>query len=270
MSSGVEEHVIYQIANAPVREYPFPHLYVESVFPQDFYAALRKNWPTSSHLVSLESTGRVPKGAYPERFIMPLRRSEVNKLPEEARAFWTALADSLLTGRFLHALVHKFDDYVRERFGMNVQNLSFSAESLVVRDHTNYKIGPHTDAPHRLLSLLFYCPDDDSLKHLGTSIYVPLDPAFRCPGGPHYPHEMFRKVATMEYRPNTLFAFMKTDHSFHGVDPIRDADVLRDLLLYDIRVNETPSKALEASGAAVSGAPSVGLKMLKRIFGAKD
>jgi hypothetical protein len=40
----------------------------------------------------------------------------------------------------------------------------------------------------------------------------------------------------MEYKPNTLFAFVKNDRSFHGVEPINEPDVLRDMLLYDIRV----------------------------------
>jgi hypothetical protein len=41
MSSAVEQHVIYQIANAPLREYPFPHFYVESAFPEGFYRSMR-------------------------------------------------------------------------------------------------------------------------------------------------------------------------------------------------------------------------------------
>lgn len=266
MFSGAEEHVIYQIANAPIRAYPFPHIYVESIFPQDFYDALRTHWPSSDHLVSLGSTGRVSKGAYPERFIMPLRAANVDKLPDQAREFWTAFAGWLLAGRFLYALIDKFDDYVHTRFGPRVKDCSFSCESLVVRDHANYKLGPHTDAPHKLLSVLFYCPGDSRLKHLGTSIYVPRDPAFRCPGGPHHPHDRFRKVATMPYQPNALFAFVKTDHSFHGVDPIGDAAVLRDLLLYDIRVELEPREIAEAT---VPHRSSPGIGMLKRIFGAK-
>lgn len=267
MYSGVEEHVIYQIANAPIREYPYAHIYVESVFPPDFYRELRKNWPTAANLVSLESTGRVPKGAYPERFIMPLRKAEVNALPEQSREFWTRFAEWLIAGhRFMQILIEKFDPFVQRRFGASLGNVGFSAESLVVRDHTNYKIGPHTDAPHRLMSLLFYCPDDDSMRHLGTSIYTPLDPEFRCQGGPHYPHKLFRKVATMEYKPNTLFAFFKTDRSFHGVDPIADADVLRDLLLYDIRVETAPGAG---DTVATTVSPRVGLGMLRNIFTAK-
>ena len=43
-------------------------------------------------------------------------------------------------------------------------------------------------------------------------------------------------MRTMPYVPNALFAFMKTPNSFHGVEPIEEPDVRRDLLLYDIRV----------------------------------
>lgn len=266
MFSGAEEHVIYQIANAPIRKYPYPHIYVDSVFPQDFYAALRRNWPGGEHLVSLASTTRVTGGAYAERFIMPLKKAEVGKLPEATRGFWAEFSEWLLTDRFLNAMTGKFEEHVRQRFGMDAASVRLECESLVVRDHTNYDLGPHTDSPRRVLSLLFYCPDDESMKHLGTSIYTPIDPGFRCPGGPHHPRNLFRKVATMEYRPNTLFAFMKTDNSFHGVEPIGDAGVLRDLLLYDIRVKKEPvSQQARPSGAA----PGIGLRMLRNIFGGR-
>ena len=67
---------------------------------------------------------------------------------------------------------------------------------------------------------------------------MPKQPDFQCPGTGHHPFEQFNKVATMEYRPNTLFAFVKTERAFHGVDPIADADVVRDLLLYNIYVTK--------------------------------
>ena len=260
MSSAVEEHVLYQIANAPMREYPYAHFYVENVFPDDFYAQLRANWPDQSALISLADTGRVPKGAYLERFVMPFTPAEIDKLAEERRPFWTEFASWLITQRFLTAMIDKFEPYVKARFGDEIYRCGFEADALIVRDLTNFSIGPHTDAPHRLLSMLFYCPDDDALKHLGTSIYVPRDPEFRCKGGPHYPHHLFHKVRTMEYRPNSLFAFIKNDRSFHGVEPIGDHDVLRDILLYDVRVF-TPKREVQPPG------PGFGLKMLKRLFG---
>jgi hypothetical protein len=262
MSSAVEEHVLYQIANAPVREYPYAHIYVENVFPDDFYAALRANWPDASSLVCLADTGRVTSGAYRERFVMPFVPAEIDKLPADRRPFWNALAAWMITQRFLNAMIGKFEPYAKERFGDDLYQCGFKADSLVVRDLTNFSMGPHTDAPHRLLSLLFYCPPDESLKHLGTSIYVPRDPAFTCKGGPHHPHHLFSKVRTMEYKPNTLFDFIKNDRSFHGVEPIGDEEVLRDILLYDIRVY-APAKDSAAENPQAQ--PSGGL--LKRFFG---
>jgi hypothetical protein len=261
MSSAVEEHVIYQVSNAPMREYPYPHIYVENVFPADFYAQLRANWPDASALVSIPETGRVSKGMYAERFVLPFNADGIMKLPEERREFWIEFGNWFMTSHFLGSMVAKFDRYVRERFGDEVYRYSFEADSLVVRDLTNYAIGPHTDAPHRLLSMLFYCPHDDSMKHLGTSIYVPLDREFRCEGGPHYPHNRFQKVMTMEYKPNSLCAFFKNDHSFHGVEPISDRDVQRDVLLYDIRV--LPPKNGKPDVATPRG---MGLKILQRLF----
>lgn len=272
MNPGVEEQVIYRIANAPLRAYPFPHLYIDSIFPPEDHARLRRNWPNASQLVTLESTGRVPKGTYPERFIMPLRSKEVNALPEERREFWSGFADWMLaSNRFLFTLIDKFEPYVRSRFGSELEHVGFSHEVLVVRDHSNYNLGPHTDSPRHVLSLLFYCPDDDAHRHLGTSIYTPVDPAFRCEGGPHYPFDRFHKVATMEYRPNSLFAFFKTDNSFHGVEPVKDAEVLRDLILYDIQV-EAAAEATEAREPAAVEARNegseggLGLRMLKNIL----
>jgi hypothetical protein len=50
-------------------------------------------------------------------------------------------------------------------------------------------------------------------------------------------------MLTMPYVPNALFAFMKTPNSFHGVEPIQEPQVQRDLLLYDIRAETAPQVA---------------------------
>ena len=103
-----------------------------------------------------------------------------------------------------------------------------------MRDFTAYAIHPHTDSPHKLISLLFYLPRDASMRALGTTIFRPIDPAKRCEGSARHPFSEFRKVATMDYVPNALFAFLKTDFSFHGVEPIHERGIERNLLLYNI------------------------------------
>ena len=103
---------------------------------------------------------------------------------------------------------------------------------------TDYSIAPHTDKPDKVVSLLFYLPADESLRELGTSLYVPKDPAFRCDGSIRHPFELFRKVTTAPFLPNSLFGFLKTDQAFHGVEVIDRPAVERNLLLYNIYVRK--------------------------------
>ena len=237
--SYVEEHVLYQIFNAPVRRHPYPHIYVENVFPDDFYRELRKNWPDGDAFVPLAATGRVSAGSYPERFVIPIPAEGIATLTPERQPFWAEFSSWFGGQRFCMAMIEKFEPFVMERLGNDIERCKYGVDALAVRDLTNYSIGPHTDAPHRLITMLFYCPEDNSRPHLGTSIYWPLDDELRCKGGPHYGFERIKIITTMPYRRNSLFAFFKDDSSFHGVEPIPDANFERDLMLYDVRVYDT-------------------------------
>jgi hypothetical protein len=247
-SSDVDLHVQYRIANAPMREFPYPHLYIRDIFPEDFYPRLRASLPSEEHLRTLRSLGRVAADYPDTRLVMPLQLEYTVRLEPAQRTFWEGLAGWMLGSVFGQLMVAKFAPYLRDRFE-NLATQRFADEALIVRDRTAYSLGPHTDSVHKVLSFLFYLPPDASLAHLGTSLYVAKDPQFTCRGGPHYEFDRFRRMLTMEYLPNTLFAFMKTARAFHGVEPITQAGVQRDLLLYDIKVME-PQAADAAPGAA--------------------
>ena len=236
-----ELEVLYRIGNAAVREYPYPHIYVPDIFPEDFYAELRRNLPPQSAMKNLGDLGRVAGNTYPARGVLPLTQEHLVVLDEAKRGFWERLGSWLLGRRFADIMIGKFAPYLAQRFG-DLRNVRFSHEALIVRDSTSYALGPHTDSPAKALSFLFYLPADASRPHLGTSVYVPRDPGFVCPGGPHHAFDKFQRMLTLPYVPNALFAFMKTPSSFHGVEPIEESEVQRDLLLYDIRA-EVPQPA---------------------------
>jgi len=242
MSSGADLHVLYRIGNTPVLEYPYPHILVRDVFPADFYRELRENLPAPEAMQSLASLGRVTGTGYPARSVMPLKRENVEKLPPRQREFWMGVAGWLLGDAFGTMMIRKFAPWLQERLG-DLSKVGFADEALILRDHTDFSLGPHTDSPSKVLAFLFYLPPDDSMARLGTSIYMPKDPAFVCPGGPHHKHADFRLMQTMPYLPNTLFAFMKTDNSFHGVEPIDEPNIRRDLLCYDIKRTQPAAPA---------------------------
>jgi hypothetical protein len=140
---------------------------------------------------------------------------------------------------FLNAFVAKFASALGPRLDRILASsdaLRVRGDALLVNDQTNYAVGPHTDAPHRLVTFLFYLPKDDSMRDLGTSVYRPKDSNFVCWGGPHHPFEKFEHVRTVEFLPNRLLAFPKTEKSFHGVERIEREGINRPLLINNIRL----------------------------------
>ena len=248
MSSSAEQYSLYQIANAPLREHPFPHILVRDVFEPALYRQMMEHLLPPALMRPIKEE-RPVKNYSDARYVYTLTRDKVDALPQPYRGFWDEFTRWLLDTPFAVTLFNKFGTFIHQRFGD--RQPSYYNEALLVDDRVRYSLGPHTDTPSKVITLLFYLPADDSRPHLGTSIYAPRDPSFSCPGGPHHPYELFNRVMTMPYLPNTLFAFFKNDHSFHGVEPIRDKDYRRHLLLYDVRCNLQDTVQPEAAPAKV-------------------
>lgn len=244
MFSNAEMQLIYRVANAPIHIFPYPHILVHDVFPEEFYSDIRRHLPPNDAYKTLKALGRRVSDNYPnERVAVPLTPDGIAKLGEPHRSFWGETARWMLGGPFGNILLQKFGPLLAHRFE-NLAGMQFSNEALLIQDRTNYWLGPHTDTPSKVLSLLFYLPADSSNAHLGTSMYLPLDPSFTCEGNRHHDFDGFQRLLTIPYVPNTLFAFMKTPNAFHGVEPINDANIERALLLFDIKVkNATPAPA---------------------------
>jgi len=228
-----EYQVLYNLINAPLRVYPFHHLYVENVFPESFYREMMSSFPEGEKLKPIAEERNLPNTMYPNRFIITLDANRLKALPGHQRTVWERLQNLLCGREFAETLMWKFSDTLKQRFPEQ-RGLSFRSEALLVDDRENYVLGPHTDNPKKVVTALFYLPDDDSQVDLGTTIYVPNNPTFRCPGGPEHPAENFQRVTRMPYRRNALFAFAKTDNSFHGVEQVRSLSARRKLVICDI------------------------------------
>lgn len=235
----VAAHVVNRIATAEIVTDPFPYVVVDDVFPSDYYAEMLANFPRPQALVPLGASGRVSRDAYPERHVVLFNDADFERMDARQQTFWRGFAGWMYSELFINQLVCKFQHALEPRIAKILASdpvLKARGDALLVNDRTHYAIGPHTDAPHRLVSLLFYLPADDSLRAFGTSIYRARDPDFVCWGGPHHPFDQFERVHTVDFLPNRLVAFPKTERSFHGVEPIGREGVNRQLLINNVRL----------------------------------
>lgn len=238
-ANAVLNHILGRLEAATVIRDPFPYAVIDGIFPDAYFRRLLDNFPDPDVFVPIDELGRVSKGAYKERSVVELETDGFNRIPTQLRGFWEDFGSVLSSDLFISSFIGKFADALEYRFRRICANgvpLQVRSDTLLVRDHTDYEIAPHTDAPHRLISFLFYMPEDDKLRAYGTSLYKPKDPNFTCWGDRHHTFEPFTKVGMIEFLPNRLFVFPKTERTFHGVEQIKEEGIRRNLVISNIRV----------------------------------
>jgi len=204
----------------PVLSTPYPHIYGFNFFPN--FDEIIDNLPSIDQMRQIgEVRGGGKLKRYKERFAFLVGDgAALQKLPESQRRFWGRFSQNLCDGRLAR---HAMDAFGVQRGGRTFRN-----DVYLVRDTSDYSLGPHTDTPKKVITLIFYLKGD---YHLGTSVYAPKDPTFTDDTGEHFDSGGFDLVKTIPYIPNGVFGFARTNNSFHGVEPVKGE---RWNLLYDV------------------------------------
>jgi hypothetical protein len=242
MNLDTELHMAYKFGNTSINTFPYPHLYIQNVFPNDFYSQILKNLPSVNSMTSLPDLYPEQPGfkGYKERYVLEFLRDEhIQKIEKDKQEFWKGVSSSFLKGQFGNLLRAKFKLYLDMRFKL-IGDVNFSVEMQLINDKKNYSLGPHSDHSRKVISALLYLPKDMSQKKIGTSIYIPKDPDFISSQKEygHFNKDLFHKVITMPFVPNSAFCFVKTNNAFHGVEPLDKETTDRWVLLFDIYISE--------------------------------
>lgn len=254
-------HFVARLGTARVVAEPFPHYYLDNVFPADYYRELLAHLPASGVYQNLFEVTDYKLDHFRHRDQRDLKDGWTQMLPAEIKSFWQDFDEWFRGPALAAAVLDTFAASLNERFGAKPSWPSVSVESQLIRHRAGYFLGPHSDLYTKLVVLLIYLAPDESASHLGTSLYRPKDSSFTCPKSLHHPFEDFERVETAPYRPNSLLAFLRSDISFHGVEPLTERDVEttagRDLIQYvlhdrDARAAQLRAKLEDAAGEATA------------------
>jgi hypothetical protein len=242
MRPEVKDHVYSAMRRAPLVLEPFPHFHVKGVFPADFYRQLVARLPADQDYETYPAP-------YEERRFIQMNRSTAGKLSGGAAEFWQPFEAWLHSQEFLDRMTEKFAPQLHVNRPHRTRQLEKHAadgqvhigpRSLLVRDYANFALGPHTDSGSKFIVGAFYFPRDEQLKEFGTSLYTPRQQGQVAWDSPHLDHADFKLDRTIPNLPNSMFVFMKTDNSWHGVENKPHANVGRDVLFWIPQIGPAP------------------------------
>lgn len=230
--NSLTEHVTRRLSTCVLHRDPFEHFFLSEFFPTRYYETLLVNLPDSHRYANLLANSTLTAEHLGARDQLDLAQEWVDDLPDAQRAFWRSFKGWLYSDAVARAVLDVFRPTLQEQ---NRQIEEVSVEVQLIRHRAGYYLEPHSDLWTKLVVLLIYLPGSDQQSGLGTSLYAPKDPAFSCPTSQHHDFSLFNRRKTLPYSMNSVLGFQRSDRSFHGVEPLADADMkygARDLLQY--------------------------------------
>lgn len=222
-------HLRERLREAKVETDPFPHYCLDRVFPEQYYEQLLRHLPGSEIYENLYEVTDLKLDHFRHRYQRDMNENWTRALAPELQSFWNSFNQWFLSPELAQAVLASFRDQGSWP--------AASVEAQFIRHRAGYFLGPHSDLYTKLVVLLIYLAPDDNAERLGTSLYRPKAAGFSCHDSKHYAFEDFTKVKTAPYKANSLLAFVRSDISFHGLEPLTEQDVAgegRDVIQYVI------------------------------------
>jgi len=210
MGDALLSHVLERVAAAPLRSEPFAHLYFERIFPEGFYDALLRHLPDPSLYEPLFHKDALRPDGSTTRSTFTLDEASIARVPVESRETLRRCATAFASDDLRDAILGRYASVMRARFGPGgVPPLEATVK--LQRDLPGYRIGVHPDTTDKVVLIQLYLPATDAHRHMGTSLYVKKGQGFEL-------------ASTLAFARNTGFSFAKTADSWHGVEPVVDAE----------------------------------------------
>jgi hypothetical protein len=110
---------------------------------------------------------------------------------------------------------------------------------VLTRDFPKYRITPHTDTHWKGITVQFYLPPDDAMKHIGTIFNERL------------PDGSMPNAIKMPFSPNSGYAFAVDDNTWHSADPVGSEVKTRDSILLTYFVDSGLLRLLRNRGKRI-------------------
>ncbi len=219
-------HLLQVVDNAELVSEPFPHMYFNELFPVHIYARMLALRPAADFFKGLNHKEALLQDGTSTRQVLPFNEQRLQLLPPEQRDFWLSIKTTLDDARLRRVIFDKFSAGIGQRLKIHPNGAKdvhgWSKGGLFI-DSSGYRISPHRDVFTKLVTMQFYLPADDSQRPLGTALYSRdwlgrLNRELKKLGLSGL--REFAHVKTFPFLPNSGYAFVVGNHSWHGREPL--------------------------------------------------
>jgi len=191
----ITQELVAAVERSELRRQPFAHIYMERVLQPRDYVELVEAMPAKRFYHQLTHLDAMRADGSSTRLRMYLYPELLWRLPRKQRRAWAPVARALCSGQLENAFRRKFRSELEERFGKPVEEIGVYPVPILLRDQPGYRIGIHSDAPSKAITVQFYLPADNAQQHIGTFFHEGQDGA------------LAERTTQMPFLPATGYAF---------------------------------------------------------------
>lgn len=262
--------VLRNVSRADIRRDPFPHIVIEDCLPPDIYNELARAYPSDASILQLSGAAAKYYIRQNHRYDLCAHRALEN--PQAVGRTWREFIQYHVSGGFFREFLALLGPDLQQtypglerRFGRKAQEwttgIRFDPAARNVDIALDCQIGintpaermsstrsVHTDAPDELFAMLLYFrPAADCIAGGNFEIYRWKPGVTRRFVGREVDSRDAEIFGTIEYKPNTLVAFINSDVSLHGVSPRAPSHISRRLVNIVGRVRQSVPEGLFAT-----------------------
>jgi hypothetical protein len=228
------DHLLGRLDVTSALHEPFSHIYLEEIFPPDFYEDLLRGLPDPK--LYTNAADRHYGGAEGKhvRSMFHLTPARIAGLPAAHQEMWRGVASALASPVLKTAVFTKLAKDLAFRYGVpesRAGDLAGYSRPVLYREMEGYEIAPHPDTRKKVVTMHLYLPADRSQLDLGTALY--RRKLLALPLGSW--HHRFTKVKQFAFQPNSGYAFVVnntlTKKSWHGREELPPGAGVRNTLL---------------------------------------
>ncbi|MBT3659365.1 MAG: hypothetical protein HOK25_06575 [Rhodospirillaceae bacterium] len=219
---------------------PYPMFSIDGIFPDAFYGKILEHLPPREFYDYSKDPAYQVLGKETKRGNIYFEKPEqFDSLHEAYQTFWRKMSSPELTAALMNCFLAKLQPYlnVPAEAVRDGKTADVMGRWMLSRDLPGYDLPPHVDTRQKLISVLFYLPDEENESPYGTCFLAPKPDCDKVRyGQSRYHREDFDLLHRLKFQQNTVHAFARSDACFHSVDEVGPEITKRDLLMFNVLV----------------------------------